>query len=128
MAGPRHELAKNWLEDQLWGSTSVAMPWPSLLAFLRLVTNPRIYARPQTLERAWKQVNDWLSCEPVWIPSPTQEHVTLLERMLAAVPAGHNWVPDAHLAALAVEHGLKLCTLDRGFARFPTLRWFNPLD
>lgn len=126
--GPHHAAARDWLDDRLWGTTRVGLPWPSLLAFLRLVTNPRVTSRPEGLAGAWKQVREWLSREPVWIPVPTEAHLEVLEQMLARDPAGANRVPDAHLAALAVEHGLVLCTADAGFARYPGLKWENPLE
>lgn len=128
MSGPRNRLAREWLDDQLWGTARVGLPWASLLAFLRLVTNPRIFARPQALGDAWAEVRGWLSCEPAWLPTPTERHSEILGALLVDARAGGNLVPDAHLAALAIEHGLTLCTLDRGFARFKGLRWQNPLE
>lgn len=128
MSGPRNRLAREWLDDQLWGTARVGLPWASLLAFLRLVTNPRIFARPQALGDAWAEVRGWLSCEPAWLPTPTERHAEILGALFVDARAGGNLVPDAHLAALAIEHGLTLCTLDRGFARFKGLRWQNPLE
>jgi toxin-antitoxin system PIN domain toxin len=122
-----HEAARAWLDDQLNGSARVGLPWPSLLAFLRLVTNPRIFERPEPMVDAWRQVRDWLACETAWIPQPTEHHRELLGK-LPALPGVHsNLVPDAHLAALALGHGLTLCSTDGDFARFPELRWLNPL-
>ena len=128
MSGPRNRQAREWLDEQLWGTARVGLPWASLLAFLRLVTNPRIYARPQTLVGAWGEVRGWLSCESAWLPTPTERHAEVLGALFSDARAGGNLVPDAHLAALAIEHGLTLCTLDRGFARFKGLRWHNPLE
>ncbi len=127
MAGPRSERTRQWLDGQLWGHSRVGLPWPSLLAFCRIVTNPRIYSRPQTIDAAWTQVEEWLACEPAWIPGPTERHTEVLGELLRTSRIGGNLVPDAHLAALAIEHGLTLCSLDSGFARFSALRWENPL-
>ncbi len=127
MEGPDHRDAREWLEGQLWGTAKVGLPWPSLLAFVRLVTNPRIFPTPQSLPGAWRQVTDWLSAEAAWIPAPTDAHAEVLGRLLVSAGRGGNLVPDAHLAALSVEHGLTLCTRDAGFARFKGLRWENPL-
>ena len=127
MAGPHHEAIRSWLDERLWGTARVGMPWSSLTAFLRLVTNPRVFSRPEPLADAWSQVREWLSCECVWIPAPTERHAEVLGRLLGTAPAGGNLVPDAHLAALAIEHGLELCTSDAGFARFPGLAWRRPL-
>ena len=104
------------------------MPWVSLLAFLRLVTNPRMFERPEPLAAAWDQVLAWLACETAWVPEPTERHAELLGTLLALPGLRGNLVPDAHVAALAVEHGLTLCSADGDFARFPGLRWVNPLE
>ena len=107
---PQHLRAAAWLEARLNAPDRVGLPWPSLLAFLRLITNPRLFVRPIRLADAWVQVEELLALPPVWIPMPTA-----------------NLVPDAHLAALALEHDLTLCSSDQDFARFPGLRWENPL-
>jgi toxin-antitoxin system PIN domain toxin len=122
-----HEKARFWLDQQLNELPKVALPWPSLLAFLRITTNPRIYKTPVPTERAMKQIVNWLELENVWSPSPTNKHVEILQTLLEVCPNQANMVPDAHLAALSLEHGLRLCSADRGFARFPKLEWINPL-
>jgi toxin-antitoxin system PIN domain toxin len=98
-----------------------------LLAFLRIVTNPRIFERPEPIAEAWDQVRAWLSCRNAWIPEPTERHAELLSTLFALPGVHANLVPDAHLAALALEHGLTLCSTDGDFGRFPSLRWLNPL-
>jgi uncharacterized protein len=124
---PQHEVARQWLDRQLNGFARVGLPWPSLLAFLRLVTNPRIFEYAEPVEQAWAQVSSWLACDLVWVPEPTEQHALLLETLLAIPGVYGNLVPDAHLAALAIEHGLTLCSADADFARFPNLNWTNPL-
>lgn len=124
---PQHEAARKWLDGRLNGQARVGLPWPSLLAFLRLVTNPRVFEHPERMPVAWRQVTDWLNCQCAWIPQPTERHETVLGTLLAAQDMQGNLVPDAHLAALALEHGLTLCTTDGDFARFTGLRWENPL-
>ena len=123
----QHERAREWLDGQLNGTASVGLPWASLLAFLRLVTNPRVFERPEPMLKAWRQVISWMDCETVWIPQPTERHSDLLGELLAVTGVHANLVPDAHLAALAIEHGLMLCSADTDFGRFPSLRWQNPL-
>jgi len=123
----QHEAARNWLDQQLNGPTRVGLPWVSLLAFLRLVTNPRVFEQPESMADAWRQVRAWLACETAWLPQPTERHADLLDELLALPGVHANLVPDAHLAALALEHGLALCSTDGDFARFPSLRWLNPL-
>jgi uncharacterized protein len=125
--GAQHEPAREWLDAQLNGDTAVGLPWPSLLAFVRLVTNPRVFERPLRLGEAWSQVEEWLDQRPVWVPLPTEKHQQVLGTLLLAQGQGANLVPDAHLAALAIEHGLLLCSTDGDFARFGGLRWRNPL-
>jgi toxin-antitoxin system PIN domain toxin len=125
---PHHEQTRQWLDAKLNGSARVGLPWVSILAFLRLVTNPRVFEKPETIHSAWKQVESWLDCPPVWIPEPTENHRDVLASLLAQLGGGPNLIPDAHLAALAIEHGLELCSADGDFARFSGLKWVNPLD
>lgn len=125
---PQHDAARAWLDERLNGSAPVGLPWPSLLAFVRLVANPRIFERPESVARAWRQVEEWLGCPPAWIPHPTERHREIIGPLLTKHAERANLVPDAHLAALAIEHGLTLCSTDGDFARFPGLRWENPLS
>ena len=124
---PQHEVAREWLDGRLSDHPRVGLPWTSLLGFLRIVTNPRLFERPDGVAGAWAQVRQWLACPNVWIPLPTEEHPAILERMLEHTGGGANLIPDADLAALAVEHGLTLCSADGDFGRFPELKWSNPL-
>jgi uncharacterized protein len=124
---PQHQIARNWLDQELSGNTRVGLPWASLLAFLRIVTNPRIFEHPESITDAWRQVGGWLSCEVAWTPQPTERHPDVLGELLSVTGVQGDIVPDAHLAALAIEHGLLLCSADSDFARFPGLRWTNPL-
>jgi toxin-antitoxin system PIN domain toxin len=124
---PEHPTAHDWLDGKLGGPDRVALPWPSLLAFLRLSTNTRLFPRPLSMAMAWQQVKGWLGVEATWIPVPTDEHVATLDRLLAPGGITPKLVMDAHLAALAIEHGLVLCSADGDFGRFAGLRWHNPL-
>ncbi len=123
----QHNFARDWLDRQLNASAPVGLPWASVLAFLRLVTNPRVFESPEPIGEAWQQVRAWLSAEPAWVPQPTERHADLLGEFLAFPGVHGNLVPDAHLAALAVEHGLTLCSTDGDFARFQRLHWLNPI-
>ncbi len=124
----QNSRARSWLDSRLNGATRVGLPWPSLLSFVRLVSNPRIFENPESVRAAWKQVEAWLECPRVWLPAPTAEHATILGSLLRDTVTRANLVPDAHLAALAIEHGLVLCSTDGDFARFAGLRWENPLS
>jgi toxin-antitoxin system PIN domain toxin len=124
---PQHAAARDWLDAQLNGTNRVGLPWPSLLAFLRLVSNPRVFESAEPIADAWAQVKAWLGCDTAWIPQPGERHAELLGELLALPGVHANLVPDAHLAVLAIEHGLVLCSTDSDFARFPRLRWTNPM-
>lgn len=122
-----HDAARRWLDGRLNGPEQIGFPWASLIAFLRLVTNPRVFPRPESIAEAWHQVEEWLANDNAWIPQPTERHVEVIARQLSLPGIYGGLVHDAHLAALAIEHGLELCTTDGDFARFPGLRWKNPL-
>jgi uncharacterized protein len=124
---PAHARTRDWLDAQFSNGIRVALPWGSLLAFLRIASNRRYFPNAESIDDAWIQVQAWLSQPSAWIPEPTQRHAEILARLLIETPAPGDLVPDAHLAALAIEHDLTLCTNDRDFARFAGLRWMNPL-
>ena len=123
----QHPRAREWLDERLNGPAPVGLPWTSLLSFLRISTNPRVFQKPASIADAWRQVQDWLGCERAWNPQPTERHREILGGLLAASDVQANLVQDAHLATMAIEHGLILCFTDGDFARFPGLRWENPL-
>lgn len=124
---PQHARAKDWLSCTLSGRTRVGLPWASLLAYVRIVSNPRVFSKPVPISMAWNQIKTWIAQPPAWIPTPTDRHEEILDEMMSAISSS-NQVPDAQLAALAVEHGLEMASADRGFARFPGLRFRNPLE
>jgi toxin-antitoxin system PIN domain toxin len=126
-SSPHHENAGIWLNQQLNGPTRVGLPWQCLLSFLRLVSNPRVFTPAEPIADALAQVAEWLSRKNVWTPQPTENHSLILEKLLTTSQVRGNFVTDAHLAALAIEHGLTLCSADSDFAKFPGLRWTNPL-
>lgn len=113
-----HERAHNWFSLALGGKETVVLPWVSLLAFLRLVTNPRIYEAPLTVEQASEIVATWLSRPNVVQGNPGPDHWRHLRRLLEVTGAGGNLVSDAHLAAIALELGATVTTYDNDFERF----------
>ncbi len=123
----QHEAARVWLDQRVQRHNRVGLPWPSAPAFVRLVSKPRVFERPSSVTQAWTQVQDWLDCAPAWIPGPTDRHRQVLDTLLTGTNLRANHVPDAHLAALAIEHGLTMCSTDGDFARFPDLSWENPI-
>jgi toxin-antitoxin system PIN domain toxin len=123
---PHHAAARDWLESVLGGPARVGFPWPTLLAFVRLLGNPQVVRRPVSLGEAWSRVQGWLVLPQAWIPLPGERHLQILTDLIAGESRG-SLVNDAHLAALAIEHGLTMCSADGDFARFRGLRWENPL-
>jgi uncharacterized protein len=126
-SAPEHQGARRWLDARLSGTARVGFPWSSLLAFVRIVSNPAILRRAVSPADAWRQVEDWLGAEVAWIPLPGPRHAEVLRDLLRDSAMISRLVPDAHLAALAIEHGVTLCSTDGDFARFGRLRWENPL-
>ncbi len=126
-AAPEHPQARLWLDDRLSGTARVGLPWPSLLAFVRLATNPVVVRHAVAAADAWRQVEEWLACESAWIPQPGADHPDVLRTLFKAPWMTSRLVSDAHLAALAIEHGLTLCSTDGDFSKFPRLTWQNPL-
>jgi hypothetical protein len=124
---PHHEIAKPWLEEQLSASETFAFAWSVLLAFIRLVTNPRVFERPLSGDEALDLVDSWLAQPNATVLHSTNRHSQLLRELLAPLGTAGNLTSDAHLAALAIEHGAKLCSGDADFGRFPGLQWTNPL-
>lgn len=123
----QHDRAREWLDGRLAGTARVGFPWASLVAYVRLVTNPRVFRAPRSALDAMAQVRSWLDRPPAWAPEPTDRHGEVLSQLLAGGSVRGDLVPDAHLAAIAVEHGLTLMSSDSDFARFPGLRWENPV-
>lgn len=125
---PRHRAARSWLERLLSGDETVAFAWVVLLAFLRLSTNPRIFERPLPADRAFDVVQAWIAQPCAVIAHPGDRHAELVRQLLRPLGTAGNLVTDAHLAALAIEHGAELNSADTDFARFSGVRWVNPLD
>jgi uncharacterized protein len=126
-AAPEHPNARSWLDAQLNGTNRVGLPWPSLLAFVRLVSNPPVVRNPVSPADGWRQVEQWLACDSAWMPLPGETHQKIIASLLQFPWMTSRLVPDAHLAALAIEHGLTCCSTDADFSRFPGLKWENPL-
>jgi toxin-antitoxin system PIN domain toxin len=125
---PFNASAAGWLTERLNGPGRVGLPWQSLTAFLRISTHPRASDRPLTSRDAWGHVEDWLSAESAWIPVPTERHADVLGSLILTYGLRGNLVSDGELAALAIEHGLEICSADTDFARFREVRWSNPVE
>ena len=122
-----HRKAKTWLEKTLTGGESVGLSWSVLLAFLRLTTRSGVFRKPLAVSAALDLVDAWLTVPTVVVVESSNQHSRILRTLLAHLGTGGNLTSDAHLATLAIEHGAELYSSDADFARFPRLRWRNPL-
>lgn len=125
-ASPSHESALRWWNGLLSGNETVGLSWSVLLGFVRLTTNPRVFRHPMSTDEALEYVERWLAHPLTTVLEPTSRHARLLRDLLAQTGPAGNLVPDAHLAALAIEHGAVLCSADHDFGRFPGLKWIDP--
>ena len=125
-SSPRHEAARGWLERSLSGADEIGFPLVSLLAFVRIGTDPRVFTVPLDPGDAIDIVTGWLVRPNARLVHPTPSHWSALARASADGRARGPGITDAHLAALAAEHGAELCTTDRAFARFEGLRTIDP--
>lgn len=112
----------------LSGDETVGFAWVVLLAFLRLSTNPQIFQRPLSPDRALDVAESWLRQPCVVVVEPGDRHTAVVRRLLAPLGTAGDLVSDAHLAALAIENGAELSSCDTDFSRFAGLRWVDPLD
>jgi toxin-antitoxin system PIN domain toxin len=124
---PLHRKAKSWFEKALSGTEMVGFEWTVLLAFLRLSTRAAVFPNPLRSNDAFALIDAWLSQPCAVIVQPTDRHLEVLKEILAPFGTAGNLTSDAHLAAVAREHGADLCSCDADFARFPGVRWTNPL-
>jgi uncharacterized protein len=122
----RHQTARKWLDSALTGEEAIAFAWVVVLAFLRLSTNPHVFPRPLRVEQALDVVDAWLSAGNAVVVEPTSRHLGVLGGLLRDTGSAANLVNDAHLAALAAEHGATVVSYDANFARFPGVRWSPP--
>jgi len=124
---PRHDAARSWLEHRLSDSETVAFSWSALTAFVRLSTHASVFEQPLTPAQSFDIVEGWLEQPSVIVVHPGNRHHFMMRELLEPLGTAGNLVPDAHLAALALEHGATLHSSDHDFARFAGLRWIDPL-
>jgi uncharacterized protein len=123
----RHRQARAWLEEALSGAETVGLAWTVLLGFLRLSTNPAVFEHPLHAEEALDLLDGWLAQPCVTVTHPTDRHSAVLRDLLRPLGTAGNLTTDAHLAALAIEHGAVLCSCDADFSRFAGVQWEDPL-
>ena len=123
-----HDKARTWLSESMQGDRRVGLPAQTIAAFVRISTNPRVWERPITVAQAAMQVRAWLDVGPTWVPPMGERTAVIFSDLVERHYATANLVPDVMLAALAIEHGLIVMSADTDFARFPEVRWENPLS
>jgi toxin-antitoxin system PIN domain toxin len=122
-----HVASRQWLETQLSGSNLFCFSWQTITAFLRISTNQRAFAAPLSTKEATSIVTEWLERPQTVLLTPGEKHWAIFHKLLESGQATGPMVMDAHLAALAFEHGATLASTDRDFSRFPGLKLINPL-
>ena len=122
LASPRHAVAAHWLEGAADPGRGLALPWVSLLGFIRLATRPGAYSVPMTVAQAMSLVDAWLLAPGARVVHPGSGHARVLNELLQSAGTAGNLTTDAHLAALALEHGATVGTFDRDFKRFSGVR------
>jgi toxin-antitoxin system PIN domain toxin len=125
---PHHTRARKWLEHCLSSDEPFGFAWIVILGFLRIVTNGRIMPMPMASDLALEIVEDWLQQPPSLTIAPSQQHWSIFKEILMPLGTAANLTSDAHLAALAIEHGARLYSTDNDFSRFKSLRWTNPIE
>lgn len=124
---PQQRAAAQWLKELFQSGETVALPWMTVWAFLRICTNSRIWANPWPAKDAFAIIDEWLAQPGVVILQPGPRHLKLLEALTIEHGVSGPLVTDAVLAALALEHGATLASTDQDFSRFRGLRWIDPL-
>jgi hypothetical protein len=124
---PHHTRARTWLEETLSGDTWVGLPWVVILAFIRVTTRPGIVRNPLRPEQAIAFVDSWLRQPYLTAVGPGEHHWRILSNLLRASGTAGNLTSDAHVAALALEHGCAVVSADSDFRRFPGVTLVNPL-
>ena len=122
-----HAQCAEWVRSAFTGPRRIALPWQTIGAFLRIATHPRVFSRPLPSDDAWTIVEQWLTAPNCWIPEASERTARILGRFISELDIRGNVVTDAQLAALALEHGVPVVSVDSDFARFDEIRWINPL-
>ena len=126
-ASSHHSKARAWVERVFSAAAPIGLPWQTVTAFLRIMTNPRLPGERFSTQEAVQVVDRWLEQPNIRLLAPGDDHWPLFRQMIVEGQASGPLITDAHVAALTIEYGGVLHTTDRDFARFPGLRWTNPL-
>jgi toxin-antitoxin system PIN domain toxin len=126
-SSPHQARARPWLEEILSGTETVGLSWLVLLSFVRISTRAHVFTNPLDPTKAFEIIEAWLAQPCTLILHPTERHLAILRGLVEPLGTAGNIMNDAHLAALAIEHGGDVCSADTDFGRFRGLRWTNPL-
>lgn len=124
---PQHAATRQWFEKVLSSSSTIYLPWSSILAFGRLTTKPKLFVQPYAVDEVIHIIDSWLSRPNVVVLEPGPGYWPILRELLATYSIKGDLIVDAHLAALVIEHDATLYSADRDFRRFAGLRVINPL-
>lgn len=124
---PHQRAAQEWLEKAMGGTETVALAWAVLVGFIRLSTKPAVFTMPLAVDVAIDLVHVWLAQPVATVVHPSDRHAAVLRDLLQPLGTAGNLTSDAHLAALAIEHGATLYSADNDFSRFAGLSWVDPL-
>lgn len=127
LESPSHAASRAWWEGLLNGTRPVGLSWVGILGFIRIATHRQVLVNPLPVAVACAHARTWLGRPYVGILDPGARHAEILFGLLESLGSAGNLTTDAHLAALAIEHQAELHSTDADFARFPGLRWVNPL-
>ena len=125
--GPFHDEARDWWESFLSNPGAVGLPWAVTLGFVRIMSSNAVFSNPMEPLDAISHVQSWLDCSQTQIVTPGPRHLEILADIMGSARASGRLTTDAHLAALAIETQSELHSNDADFARFPGLRWRNPI-
>jgi toxin-antitoxin system PIN domain toxin len=124
---PLHKQARSWWEDALSAAGAVGLSWTVCLGFVRLMSSRAVLIEPMSAGVALEHVRSWIETPQADIVQPGPRHLDILDSFARAGALASGLMTDAHLAALAIELQAEVHSNDTDFARFPGLRWRNPL-
>lgn len=123
---PHHRSSHRWLQDSLNSPGALGLTWAALVGFVRLATHPTIWPDPMDVGAALDLVDTWLTAPGSTVLEPSPRHAVTLRGLLEETGSGANLTTDAHLAAIALDHGAGICSFDLDFERFAGLRRTSP--
>jgi uncharacterized protein len=125
-SSPHHSTCRSWFDAELNSEETIALPWQTLLAFVRIATNPRAVRQPLSGPDACAIVNSWLERLNVAVVAAGDRFWEIFQAQVSDAQVSGPLVTDAALAALALEHGATLCSTDSDFRRFRGLKLLDP--